>query len=123
MAQMSSPNLLIERFMKFALGCNLFVKSLPKTEENKIYGRQLIRSSSSAGANYVEATAAASRKDFINDSNRARKEAKESLYWLGLLKQVNVGFTEELANLLNEGGQLLKILTATVKTAKENNSS
>jgi four helix bundle protein len=109
--------------MKFALGCNLFVKSLPKTEGDRIYGRQLIRSSSSIGANYVEATAATSRKDFINDSNRARKEAKESLYWLQLLKQINDDHSKEIEDLLDEGEQLLKILAATVKTAKENEHS
>uniref|UniRef100_A0A831YZV6 Four helix bundle protein n=1 Tax=candidate division WWE3 bacterium TaxID=2053526 RepID=A0A831YZV6_UNCKA len=103
---MGSQDLLIERFMKFALDCNLLVKSLSKTEENRIYGRQLIRSSSSEGANYVEATAAASRKDFINDSNRARKEAKESLYWLQLIKQTNEGSSGEIESLLDEGEQL-----------------
>lgn len=73
------------RLKKFALDVLRLVKSLPPTEENKIYGRQVIRSSSSVGANYMEATCAHTRLDFLHDMNKSRKEAKESVYWLELI--------------------------------------
>jgi len=113
---LSRRDQLVERLTKFALDCANLLKSLPLTEQNKIYGKQLIRSSSSIGANYVEATTASSRKEFSNCVNIARREAKESLYWLNLLKH-----TKNLTNftgLADESEQILKILSAMVKTSK-----
>lgn len=59
-----------KRLKEFALRVLRFVKSLPLTEENRIYGRQVIRSSSSIGANYAEATCAHTKPDFLHDINR-----------------------------------------------------
>lgn len=109
---------LLDRFASFAIDCAALVRSTPRSDENRIYGKQLIRSSSSMGANYAEPTAAASRKDFINDANRSRKEARESLYWLGLLKQINPKQDDKSSELIKECEELAKILTAIVKSSK-----
>ena len=61
------------------------VKKLRKISVNIEDGRQLIRSSGSVGANYIEANEALSKKDFIMRIKICRKEAKESRYWLGLI--------------------------------------
>jgi len=77
--------------------------------------KQLVRSSGSVGANYIEAQEALSRKDFKYRVCVARKEARESVYWLRLL---NTGTKPELEaqrqDLLTECGELVRILSAII---------
>ena len=74
-----------ERTMKFARRVRQFVKSLPRTISNREDIAQLIRSSGSIGANYIEANESLSKKDFLMRIKICRKEAKESKYWLLLI--------------------------------------
>jgi four helix bundle protein len=74
-----------ERTYRFALEVRVFFKVLPKTIANIEDIKQLIRSSGSVGANYIEANEALSKKDFLHRIKICRKEAKESRYWLRLL--------------------------------------
>lgn len=99
-----------KRLKNFSLRVLKFIKALPITTGNKIYGHQVIRSSSSIGANYAEATCALTKKDFTHDINRCRKEAKETL---PSLKQ-------KMADLINESEQIVKIFQSSVSTAKIN---
>jgi four helix bundle protein len=78
-----------ERSLKFAVSVARFIDGLPKKQSAIEYGKQLMRSSASIGANLEEADGALSKKDFINKIGIARKESKESRYWLQLIKQVN----------------------------------
>ena len=73
------------RTFEFARRVRAFVKFLPRTLANVEDARQLIRSSGSVGANYIEANEALSKKDFRMRIKICRKEAKESRYWLRLL--------------------------------------
>ncbi len=68
-----------ERIFKFVLRVNKLVKSLPRNPENRWYGFQVNKSSSSVGANYAESACALTRKDFTNDINKCRKEANRLL--------------------------------------------
>jgi len=63
-----------------------FVKGLPRSVANAEIAKQLIKSSSSIGANYIEANEALSKKDFLMRIKICRKESKESVYWLKLLE-------------------------------------
>ncbi len=74
-----------ERIYLFAKECRILVKSLPKTISNIEDGKQLVRSSGATGANYIEANEKLGNKDFLMRAKIARKEAKESHYWLKLL--------------------------------------
>ncbi len=112
-----------KRLKQFALRVLRLVKSLPKTEENRIYGRQVIRSSSSMGANYAEALCAHTRPDFLHDINKCRKESKETVYWLELIYEANPTFQERMKDLLDESRQLFRIFMSSVKTAKNNQNS
>lgn len=67
-----------ERTEKFAERCRDFIKKLPKATANFEYGKQLIRSSGSQAANYIEANESLSKKDFVHRMRICRKEAKES---------------------------------------------
>src|SRR3989344_7033958 len=71
-----------DRTLNFAKRVREFVKKLPKTTANFEDINQLIRSSGSVGANYIEANESFSKKDFILRIKISRKEAKESRYWL-----------------------------------------
>ncbi len=114
------PADLAKRLKTFALTVLKLVKMLPKTEENRIYGRQVIRSSSSIGANYAEALCAFTSPDFLHDMNKCRKESNESVYWLELIFEANPDFQVVMTDLIDESRQLLKIFMSSVKTAKEN---
>ncbi len=82
--QNSKPYDLRLRTLKFAKIVRNYIKNLPKTLSNIEAAKQLIKASGSAGANYIEAEEALSRKDFVMRINISRKEAKESGYWLEL---------------------------------------
>lgn len=105
-----------ERTYNFAKGSRDFVSKLPKTIANIEYGKQLIRSSGSQAANYIEANEAASKKDFIYRVRICRKETKESCLWLRLCefgdKQV---LEEEQKKLIKEAVELRKIFNSIIE--------
>ena len=109
------------RLKNYALKVLKLVDALPKTQGNKIYGTQVIRSSSSVGANYAEATCAHTKLDFLHGMNISRKEARESVYWLELLQSSNPAYNNLISPILDERQQIFKIFMSSVKTAKENN--
>lgn len=74
-----------DRTLNFAKDVRQFVRKLSKTIANIEDDKQVVRSSGSVGANYIEANEALSKKDFIMRVKICRKEAKESMYWLKLI--------------------------------------
>ncbi|MFC1876484.1 four helix bundle protein [Thermodesulfobacteriota bacterium] len=115
MTQMKNPKLydLEDRTLEFAKKVREFVKLLPKTTGNFEDGKQLVRSSGSVGANYIEANEAISKKDFIFRIKLCRKEAKESCYWLKLIDTESIKDLEEFRSfLLTEATELTKIFGA-----------
>lgn len=74
-----------ERTQKFARDVRLFARNMPKKFENIEDVKQVLRSSGSVAANYIEANEALSKKDFRNRVKICRKEAKESRFWLTVL--------------------------------------
>lgn len=102
-----------ERTYQFALSVAKYCKKLPKTTSNIEYSKQVIRSSGSTGANYIEANEALSKKDFQMRVKICRKEAKESAYWLRLIVAVNdEQFKSEGEILVQEATELKKIFSA-----------
>jgi four helix bundle protein len=109
-----------DRCLLFAKRVRDYVKKLPKTASNFEYGKQLIRSSGSVGANYIEANESLSKKDFFMRIKISRKEAKESEYWLSLAEPEN---TELLIRdaLIQEAMGLRKIFGSILEKAKSAN--
>ena len=109
-----------ERTFNFAKDCRDFVKKISRTISNIEYGKQLIRSSGSVGANYIEANEHLSKKDFKHRAKICRKEAKESRLWL---KLCTIGNNPELEkkqqNLIQEALELTKIFGSMVVKKKE----
>lgn len=91
---------------------------MPKDVASATIARQLIRSGTSVGANVEEAEAAHSKAEFIQNINIARKEARESLYWLRLVGETNMVRASRLKELIAEAEQIVKILTAIVRNSR-----
>lgn len=108
-----------ERTFQFAKSVRLFVKTLEKNIANIEDSKQLIRSSGSIGANYIEANESLSKKDFIFRIKISRKEAKESIYWLRLIKETNnLSNNNALENLVQESTELKKIFSSIIEKSK-----
>ena len=108
-----------ERTFQLAKSISLFIKSLPKTIANVEYSRQVIRSSSSVGANYIEANESLGKKDFVKHLRISRKEAKESIYWLRLILETNdENIAVECKKLIQEATEIKKIFSAIIEKSK-----
>ncbi len=113
------PYDLEERTFLFAKNVAIFCKKLPKTSSNIEYIKQVVKASGSVGANYIEANEALSKKDFSMRIKISRKEAKESAYWLRLIKETSQKeFEDEATSLRNEAVELKKILSSILEKSK-----
>ncbi len=120
MTEIESPKQydLEERTLKFAKEVIKFVSILPKTMANIEILKQIIRSSGSVGANYIEANEALSKRDFAMRVKICRKEAKESRYWLRLIEVGTEDGERKRQSLINEVTELMKIFGSIVEKVK-----
>ncbi|OGZ67906.1 MAG: four helix bundle protein [Candidatus Staskawiczbacteria bacterium RIFCSPHIGHO2_02_FULL_42_22] len=108
-----------ERTFEFAKQCRKLIKEVPKTVGNFEDGKQLIRSSGSIHANYIEANESLSQKDYYYRVKVCRKETKESRSWLKLIDiENNPTLSNERANLIKETNELMKIFGAIIEKEK-----
>jgi four helix bundle protein len=105
-----------KRTKKFVVDNILFFRTLPKTEDAKIIGRQLLRSSSSVGANYRAACRARSKAEFHAKLSIVVEEADESVFWMEILMEAKIVSESDLYYLIDEATQILKIVSASRKT-------
>lgn len=101
----------------FSLKIIVLFKKLVE-EKEFIISKQLLRSGTSIGANIEEALAGISKRDFTAKMSISSKEARETKYWLRLLKQSDLT-TINVDSLLDDINELIKILTAIVKTSQQ----
>lgn len=111
-------NVVLNKSFDFALEIIELYKIL-KSKNEFVISKQLLRSGTSIGANVEEATAAQSKKDFTTKMSIASKEARETRYWLRLLNQSKL-VEYDYKNYLNKIDELIRIITAIVKTAQSN---
>ncbi len=108
-----------QRTFQFAKMTREFVRKLPKSTGNIEDGKQVVRSSGSIGANYIEANEALSRKDFLMRIKISRKEAKESRYWLRLIDtNDNEALDKKRNDLIIESTELMNIFGAIINKTK-----
>jgi four helix bundle protein len=108
-----------ERTLKFSKDVRVFIKWLPKTISNIEDGRQVVRSSGSMGANYIEANEALSKKDFIHRIKICRKESKETRYWLKLIEANNDTIPDQKCQqLIVESHELMMIFGSIVRKSE-----
>lgn len=112
------PQNLVERTTEFALRIVRMFVGLPKTDEARVLGKQVLRSGTSVGANYREAQRARSKAEFIAKIGDCLKELDETSYWLELLVRADIVSSSKLSALRDENDQLLAIFTTISKKAK-----
>ena len=104
----------------FAVQVIRFFGKLPKTEESRVIGRQLLRAATSVAANYRAACRAKSDADFIHKLGTVVEEADESLLWLELLEEAGLCSSVLIEPLKTEADELVRILQTSLNTAKRN---
>jgi len=113
------PNVIKDRTYAFALQIIKTYKGL-RNDNEYVLSKQLVRSGTSIGANVEEATAAQSKKDFIAKMSISSKEARETNYWLRLLRDSEICPSMDFSPIINESEEIIRILTSIVKTSQEN---
>jgi four helix bundle protein len=111
------------RTRKFALRIVKLFRSVPKTDDARILGKQLLRSGTSIGANYRAACRARSRAEFVAKLGIVLEEAGETAFWLELMRDAEIFPEAKLGEVVQEAKELVAIFVASVKTAKGFTSS
>jgi four helix bundle protein len=113
---MEKENVVLTKSFDFALQVIALYKQMVAQNEY-VLSKQLLRSGTSIGANVEEATAAISKKDFAHKMSISSKEARETKYWLRLIKHSQI-VKVDVGDLINQIEELIRILTAIVKTSQ-----
>ena len=111
-------NVVLEKSFSFAVRVVNAYRYLNESKKEYILSKQLLRCGTSIGANIEEAMGAQSKKDFVSKLSIARKEARETHYWVRLLEATKFFNESESRSLLNDIDEILKILTQIILTTK-----
>ena len=114
---------LLDRTLEYSLRTIRLYQQLKNDEAGRTIGKQLLRSATSVGANFHEAQGGQSKADFLAKISISYKEARETLYWLLVIKRANLLRTQEVDTLIDETGQLIKILSSIILSSKQNSRS
>ena len=117
---MEKTNILVDKSFKFAVRIVNLYKYLSQTKKEFVLSKQLLRSGTSIGANISESQDAQSKADFISKLSISLKEAKETKYWIELLRETDFLRENEAADMLKDLIELIKLLTSIIKTTKGN---
>ena len=108
-----------ERTYKFALRVIKLVAALPKTTTGEVLGRQVLRSGTSVGANVEEAFGASTKREFTYKLTIAFKEAKETHYWLRLIRDAGLVSAKRIDPLIQEALEIKLILAKSIVTSQQ----
>ena len=118
----SQPEQLRERTKQFALRIVRLFRSLPKSDEARILGRQVLRSGTSVAANYRAICRARSKAEFVAKIGTVVEEADETVFWLELLVDSGIARKDAAAPLMREANELVSIFVASLRTARGSKS-
>jgi four helix bundle protein len=107
-----------ERMMRFGLSVIRLVETLPTGRAAGVVFNQMIRSGTSAGANYRAACRARSRADFVSKMGIVEEELDETLYWLEVSLEAKFISQSAAGGIMQEGNELLAIVVSSIRTAK-----
>ena len=107
-----------ERTMDFSLRIIRLYSSMPKSTIAQVIGKQILRSGTSVGAYYREASRARSIAEFISKIGGGQQELEETAYWLELLSKAEIVPAHRLEDLLKESSELMAIFITCIKNAK-----
>lgn len=119
--EFEKPNLIKNKSYQFALKIISFSRQMQNQKEY-VLSKQLLRAATSIGANVEEASAAQSKKDFVAKMAISSKEARETHYWLRLIRDSQLCMDIDVGSLVEDCEELIRMLTAIVKTAQKNSS-
>jgi four helix bundle protein len=117
-SEMKEKNIVKEKSYSFALRIVKAYKYLAEEKKEYVLSKQLLRCGASVGANIEEAIGGQSPKDFFAKLNVSYKEARETMYWLRLLKDSDILNEKESDSLMKDCDELLKIIGTIIKTMK-----
>ena len=115
-----NDNVLVDKSFKFAIRIVKLYKYLCDSKKEYTLSKQLLRSGTSIGANINEAQEAQSKNDFISKLSISLKEARESKYWIELLKETDYLSKSEANSIIEDLVEILKLLTSIIKSTKNN---
>ena len=115
-----NDNILVNKSFKFAIRIVKLYKYLCDSKKEYTLSKQLLRSGTSIGANINEAQEAQSKNDFISKLSISLKEARESKYWIELLKETDYLSKSEANSIIEDLVEILKLLTSIIKSTKNN---
>ena len=110
-----------KRTMDLATRIIQMVNTMPHTDVAKILGNQIVRSSSSVGANYRATCRGKSKGDFINKLKIVEEEADETLFWLDMIENSGIIKGEKLISLKSEMNEIVGMVVASLKTLRAGN--
>jgi four helix bundle protein len=113
-----NPEELRARIRAFSLRVVKLVQTLPKNMVADLFGKQVLRSAISVGANYRAACRSQSGAMFFSKLSIVVEEADETVYWLELIRDAGLVEAKLLVDVIDEAEQILKIMAASRKTAK-----
>lgn len=119
---MKEDNIIQTKSYDFAVKIVLLCKGLMEKEKEYVLSKQLLRSGTSIGANIEEAIGGFSKNDFHYRLTVAYREARESSYWIRLLHDTGYLSKELKHELLNNCGEILRIIGSIQKTLKNNHA-
>jgi len=119
----TQPEQLKARTKQFAIRIVRVFKSLPKNDEARIIGKQLLRAGTSVAANYRAVCRSRSKAEFISRISVVVEEADETAFWLELLIETSIIPEVRLRDLLTEANELLAIFAASLWTARQERKS
>lgn len=106
-----------DRLLEFARSVRTFVKKLPQSTATREDAKQLVRSSGSVGANYLEANESLSKKDFLMRVKISKKEARETIWWLELI-EAEGNLVQKKQSLIRECTEIMNILGAILRNSQ-----
>ena len=112
------PEQMRERTKQFAMRIVKLFRRIPKSDEARVIGKQVLGAGTSVAANYRAVCRARSKAEFIARIGTVVEEADETVFWLELLIETGIVKQEQLENLLIEANELLAIFAASQNTAK-----
>ena len=107
------------RTKDFAKEIIILCRKLPNNREGRLVGDQIFRSGTSVAANYRSACRGRSKAEFISKLSIVEEEADETLFWLEVIKEMNIFQYAKLDALMEENDEILAIVVASIKTAKK----
>ena len=109
-----------DRFKRWSIATARLCNKLPFNSVNKVFVGQLLRCSTSSAANYRAACRAKSKADFINKLRIVEEETDESMFFLEMIEEFNMEFSNEIILLHKEANELLSITISSINTTLTN---